>query len=243
MIFVVSLLRNRNKKELIDYVIFLAIFIVFYYLWIEHHYLFLSLVEEDSILEYLQFIFYFLTAVIAFKIFLQLKIGRRKLSAVIFFLFSLALFFVAFEEISWGQRILGFKTPENIKEINVQRELNLHNLFSYDLNRKVYIIVGIYGIFSRLIVVKLLSKKNKNNLLIFTPPFSLVPYFLFLFVVYYDMVFVRFYYDTIVNNVFRRYAVWQWLEVSELYLSVAFYLFALSETREFSKRGETRLTD
>lgn len=32
------------------------------------------------------------------------------------------------EEISWGQRILGFETPELIKEINIQEEFNLHNL-------------------------------------------------------------------------------------------------------------------
>lgn len=32
------------------------------------------------------------------------------------------------EEISWGQRILGIQTPESIRAVNVQHELNLHNL-------------------------------------------------------------------------------------------------------------------
>jgi len=39
------------------------------------------------------------------------------------------LFFLGFaEEISWGQRILGFGTPESLREINRQDEVNVHNL-------------------------------------------------------------------------------------------------------------------
>ena len=45
----------------------------------------------------------------------------------------LGLAFVLFgafgEEISWGQRILGFGTPEEVARLNVQREVNVHNLF------------------------------------------------------------------------------------------------------------------
>lgn len=37
-------------------------------------------------------------------------------------------FFGAGEEISWGQRILGFQTPESLTEVNKQEEFNLHNL-------------------------------------------------------------------------------------------------------------------
>lgn len=35
---------------------------------------------------------------------------------------------VAGEEISWGQRILGLQTPQALREVNVQQELNFHNL-------------------------------------------------------------------------------------------------------------------
>jgi hypothetical protein len=39
------------------------------------------------------------------------------------------LFFVAFgEEISWGQRVLGFQTPAVLNELNRQGEINIHNL-------------------------------------------------------------------------------------------------------------------
>lgn len=47
-------------------------------------------------------------------------------------LFLGVLFFVMLgEEISWGQRLLGFSTPDTLAQINVQGETNLHNSFRY----------------------------------------------------------------------------------------------------------------
>ena len=47
-------------------------------------------------------------------------------------LLSLVFFFGAGEEISWGQRIIGFDPPEKIKEKNVQSEFNIHNLPTFN---------------------------------------------------------------------------------------------------------------
>lgn len=41
---------------------------------------------------------------------------------------ALFFFFIAGEEISWGQRIFNIATPESIAEVNAQQETNLHNL-------------------------------------------------------------------------------------------------------------------
>ncbi|MDH3201287.1 MAG: hypothetical protein OEM15_10390 [Myxococcales bacterium] len=55
-------------------------------------------------------------------------------------------FFLCFgEEISWGQRILGFETPESIKEINVQDETNLHNLMGYFADHLFIMGMFVYG--------------------------------------------------------------------------------------------------
>jgi hypothetical protein len=51
--------------------------------------------------------------------------GRLKRAIVL--LLALAFLFAAGEEISWGQRILGIETPAQIKEVNRQDELNVHN--------------------------------------------------------------------------------------------------------------------
>ena len=52
----------------------------------------------------------------------------RRLGLAVGFL-SLVCFLLLMEEISWGQRIFGFETPEEIEKINAQQETNLHNMF------------------------------------------------------------------------------------------------------------------
>lgn len=47
-----------------------------------------------------------------------------------FALLTLACSYVFLEEISWGQRIFGFDTPEFLKSRNLQGEANVHNLFT-----------------------------------------------------------------------------------------------------------------
>jgi hypothetical protein len=46
-----------------------------------------------------------------------------------FFLFLAIVFFFGFgEEISWGQRIFNVQTPEMLKQVNYQEEINIHNM-------------------------------------------------------------------------------------------------------------------
>lgn len=45
---------------------------------------------------------------------------------------ALLFFFGAGEEISWGQRLLGFQTPEPLSQVNRQEEFNLHNLSAWE---------------------------------------------------------------------------------------------------------------
>ena len=91
------------------------------------------LLGEDGVYEYLGALLclaasaLFLTAYVRFP-------ARRKKGAsrggrnIFFLLLTLALFCLFGEEISWGQRLLGLRTPEFIGECNVQRELTVHNL-------------------------------------------------------------------------------------------------------------------
>ena len=47
---------------------------------------------------------------------------------ILLLLLAIFMFFVAGEEVSWGQGIFGYRVPEFIAESNFQRELNVHNL-------------------------------------------------------------------------------------------------------------------
>jgi hypothetical protein len=76
--------------------------------------------KEDRFVEYLSALFLFSASIlfaIAFK--------KRN---IFFLLLALLMLFGACEEISWGQRILGFSTPEKMAAANVQREFTIHNL-------------------------------------------------------------------------------------------------------------------
>jgi hypothetical protein len=92
-----------------------------------------NLTREDAFVEYVGAAL-FLMASVAF--FLLYKRSRQismfaKISFkgnIFYLLLGLAFLFVCLEEISWGQRIIGFQTPEGIREINAQSEFNIHNL-------------------------------------------------------------------------------------------------------------------
>jgi hypothetical protein len=59
---------------------------------------------------------------------------------------ALGSFYVAGEEISWGQHILNWSTPEYWAAINDQNETNLHNTSSWlDQKPRILLFVGICG--------------------------------------------------------------------------------------------------
>lgn len=66
-------------------------------------------------------------------LFLLIGLGRawqadRRLSLSVVFL-GVVCGFLFLEEISWGQRIFGWETPETMADLNAQSETNLHNMF------------------------------------------------------------------------------------------------------------------
>jgi hypothetical protein len=74
--------------------------------------------------------------------------------AGLFLLLGVGAFFIAMEEISWGQWLLYFETPEAWKEVNAQSEINLHNLeiFQHGVKELPLVVFGLAGLVSRLFV-------------------------------------------------------------------------------------------
>jgi len=84
---------------------------------------------------------------------------------------SFVLFFIFGEEISWGERVIGFDSFGIFKEYNYQHETNLHNFFN-PLFVLMYPLVGMssFVLFS----IFWFFKKNQSNLLdLLLPPPSL----------------------------------------------------------------------
>ena len=80
-----------------------------------------GIVGEDGIYENLTALFFLLAS----GFFLKAYISHRNKFLL---LLAIVMFFGAGEELSWGQRIFEFATPNVIKEHNVQGEFTFHNL-------------------------------------------------------------------------------------------------------------------
>lgn len=84
------------------------------------------LIKEDGLLETCSFFIWIGLAVVFSGYGLALKKSTFKLC--VYFFIALCAFFIAMEEISWGQRVFDIQTPEVMQEMNLQNETNLHNL-------------------------------------------------------------------------------------------------------------------
>jgi hypothetical protein len=102
----------------------------------------INITDEDHFYENSQAIFLLLSACIMLFLFIRSKSEGKiyflKTERNYFFLLFFLFFFLCFgEEISWGERIFIYKTPEFLQRINAQKEINIHNLWilqSYDNN-------------------------------------------------------------------------------------------------------------
>ncbi|MEH0153478.1 hypothetical protein V6R21_04990 [Limibacter armeniacum] len=100
--------------------------------------------------------------------------NKNKQWRFLLFMAGMVFIFGAGEEISWGQRIFGLNTPENLKAINTQAELNLHNIKVGDVkfNKLIFSAIMYSGIFTYLIVIPMLyqfSNKVRDFAFLFIP--------------------------------------------------------------------------
>lgn len=84
--------------------------------------------DDDRIVEWAQFFFFAGAAIASAWIAAHRLRNGHRWQALLFALAALAMVFVAGEEIAWGQRLLGLQTPEQLREINLQEELTVHNI-------------------------------------------------------------------------------------------------------------------
>ncbi len=104
------------------------------------------LAQEDEALEWATFWAFILAAVAYARLTLAQRRGGRPWP---WFAAGIALFcvFVAMEEISWGQRLLGLRSPEYFLANNFQQEINLHNVTDSDLRQAAFLLIVIgYGV-------------------------------------------------------------------------------------------------
>ena len=99
--------------------------------------------SENGPYEFLQFFVLIIAFLIALKI-LLFQMPTLLFHKIWFALAAICCFYVAGEEVSWGQHLVGWSTPENWQEVNDQGETNLHNTSSwFDQKPRLILILGI----------------------------------------------------------------------------------------------------
>jgi hypothetical protein len=151
------------------------------------------LITEDNVVEYATSLAYLLAGGLAAALALDLGRKAARLHASLYWLFSIGLFVIAMEEISWGQRILGLDTPEFFEKNNAKEEIGFHNMYGYPLHI-TFLIVGAYGAFARMLMPSDLSRRYPTLVEFFTPPYLVFLYFLipFLLYAYYEYLYHRY---------------------------------------------------
>ena len=104
----------------------------FSYLSFADHLAYYALLREDYWVENLT-AFWFLLA--GLLLFVTARVERSFLRRCVYILGGIAMVFAAGEEISWGQRVFEFATPDFLVGLNAQNEFNVHNIFTGTFDR------------------------------------------------------------------------------------------------------------
>ena len=181
---------------------------------------------EDGIAENLQVLFFALAWIFTLPMIRRLWKARARFFALLYCALSLGIFFIVGEELSWGQRIFGWETSEQMRAINKQEETNIHNIEGVgDTIKWLHVLMGAYGTFLPLIFFRAqLSARPLDAVSLLVPHFALLPYF----------------FTTLVwrlqANLWKPpkrlyFVVTEYSEVMELVLALAFFLFLIFQLR------------
>ena len=93
---------------------------------------FQALTREDYWVENLTAVWFLLAGLL---LFVTTLVERSFFRRCVYILGAMAMVFAAGEEISWGQRIFGFATPDFLMHLNEQKEFTVHNIVnkSFDI--------------------------------------------------------------------------------------------------------------
>jgi hypothetical protein len=184
------------------------------------------LTEDDSLVENLQVLLFALAAVLAFLLAQRLRERSERLLAAMYAVVAIALVFLVGEEVSWGQRIFDWSTPESLDRINKQGETNVHNVYGVRMIFKwAYLVIGAYGTILPILVPRWGALAPYRDWLSWVVPhYTLIPCFVLLFP-------WRVYRNLFDPPESLYFVVSEYNEILELDLALGFFLFMWFHTR------------
>jgi hypothetical protein len=176
---VAGLYRRRRGLKLAALACSLALTLLFLVLRLGFGGVYREVIQEDGPLENAQAAAYLAAAVISCSVARSFARRRHALHALLSCALAVALTLVCLEEVSWGQRALGFPTPEYFRARNAQNELTLHNLDWLNTHlHRLYILFGLLCSFGWLFVRRRTGSWGRVGAAWLVPGWYLMFYFL-----------------------------------------------------------------
>jgi len=179
--------KKAWQRSLISIVFFIALYVLYWVIFTispEAHAYWIGgggvdLGAEDRAYEWIGFLGFFGAGIFS----LMTLVYRKSMPGkVALFFLGVGVFYIvcAGEEISWGQRIFNWETPEKFAEANSQGETNLHNLETLPIHPKDVVswFMKLFGI-GLPVIFYYVFKKRDHLLRRCVAPLSLVPLFIF----------------------------------------------------------------
>jgi len=193
-------------------------------LWFGARDAYVGLGVEDAVGENLTALFYAVAGVLIWLNSVRLvRSGKSSwLGQTWPFLLGALFVVIAGEEISWGQRFLGFSTPESMKAENLQSEFNFHNLQAFDKGSAVlnqHTVLNVFALLYGVLIPWAYNFSTKARGLLDRFNFPVVPLSLTIFFVV-GLVHGQ--------TVAKWDPHWAHTEVKELIFAIGFLIFAAS---------------
>lgn len=99
--------------------------------------------SEQGLVELGTAILFAASSYLAGRLCLTRAIELPALYRALYGLFAVAALFVALEEISYGQHLFGWRSPEFFQEHNLQGEVNLHNMLSSKPSKRLHLLADL----------------------------------------------------------------------------------------------------
>ena len=126
--FVTAFARQANQLRVFLFPLQVWPLFLIYRFAVEQHgdvKIYLRRITEGSIVEWLSFIFLLFSACLLWQAMFDWGTFKERMSGRVL---AVLLFIAAMEEMSWGQMIFNWGTPELLDSLNRQQETNMHNL-------------------------------------------------------------------------------------------------------------------
>lgn len=134
-----------SRRAIIPWIILPAVVVALYFLtwWLATPFFLKAVASEQGLVELGTAGLFFAAAVLASHLAIVTKDSLASIYRAMYGIFAFAAVFVALEEISYGQHLFGWESPEYFRERNLQGEVNLHNMLGSKPSKRMHLVANV----------------------------------------------------------------------------------------------------